>query len=87
MYFCYRDAFGFRHDRSRSYRIGYACSFDLVNWKRNDNLAGIDVSDHGWDSEMICYPHVFECNNNVYMLYNGNDFGKYGFGLAVLENT
>jgi hypothetical protein len=34
---------------------------------------------------MLCYPHVFELNAKVYMLYNGNEFGRYGFGLAELE--
>jgi hypothetical protein len=31
------------------------------------------------------YPHVFELNGKYYMTYNGNEFGKYGFGLAILE--
>ena len=35
---------------------------------------------------MICYPFVFEHKVNKYMLYNGNDYGKDGFGLAVLES-
>jgi hypothetical protein len=34
---------------------------------------------------MLCYPHAFECRGKVYLLYNGNEFGRYGFGLAVLE--
>ena len=34
---------------------------------------------------MQCYPNVFEMDNEIYMLYNGNAFGKYGFGLAKLE--
>jgi hypothetical protein len=33
---------------------------------------------------MQCYPHVFECDGKVYLLYNGNEFGRYGFGLAEL---
>ena len=53
--------------------------------KRNDSLAGIDVSDEGWDSEMISYPHVFELDGNVYMFYLGNQVGRMGFGLAILE--
>jgi hypothetical protein len=85
MYFCYRQPFGFRHDSSRSYRIGYARSTDLKKWVRDDGLAGIDVSGDGWDSEMQCYPHLFECDSKVYLLYNGNEFGRRGFGLAVLE--
>lgn len=85
MYFCYRQAHGFRDDPSRGYRIGYAQSFDLEHWTRDDYLAGIDVSAEGWDSQMQCYPHVFECDGHVYLLYNGNEFGRHGFGLAILE--
>jgi hypothetical protein len=40
----------------------------------------------GWDSEMMCYPNVFECNKDTYLIYNGNDFGKNGFGIAKLIN-
>jgi hypothetical protein len=86
MYFCYRQASGFRTDSSRGYRIGYAQSTDMKNWTRNDSLAGIDISHSGWDSEMQCYPHIFECNSKVFLLYNGNQFGRHGFGLAILEN-
>lgn len=85
MYFCYRQAYGFRQDSSRAYRIGYACSTDLENWVRDDSLASIDVSADGWDSEMQCYPHVFQVDDKVYILYNGNEFGRHGFGIAVLE--
>ena len=49
------------------------------------NAVGIDVSKNGWDSEMICYPYVFDHKGKRYMLYNGNGYGKTGFGLAVLE--
>ncbi|MGB7483606.1 hypothetical protein [Castellaniella ginsengisoli] len=87
MFFCYRQASGFRTDSSRGYRIGYAYSTDLKNWTRDDEAAGINVSVTGWDAEMQCYPHVFECDGQVYLLYNGNDFGRYGFGLAVLEDA
>jgi hypothetical protein len=84
MYFCYRQAYGFRQDSRRAYRIGYASSTNLENWVRDDSQAGIDVSADGWDSQMQCYPHVFECDGKVYLLYNGNEFGRHGFGLAVL---
>lgn len=86
MYFCYRYASDFRRNASRSYRLGYAYSDDLINWSRDDANAGIDVSAEGWDSEMQCYPHVFNMDNDTYLLYNGNEFGRYGFGLAKLEN-
>jgi len=85
MYFCYRHATDFRHNNTRGYRLGYAYSKDLVNWIRDDEAAGITVSTDGWDSEMMCYPHIFESDGKVYLLYNGNQFGKFGFGLAQLK--
>ena len=69
-----------------TYRIRYAESTDGKKWIRKDNEVGIDVSKDGWDSEMICYPFVFDHKGKRYMLYNGNDYGKTGFGLAVLES-
>jgi predicted GH43/DUF377 family glycosyl hydrolase len=67
----------------KTYRIGYAESNDGYIWNRMDNLAGIDVSESGWDSEMISYPFVFEYKDNYIMLYNGNGYGKTGFGWAT----
>jgi len=71
--------------RGESYRIGYAESRDGLQWERKDEDADIDVSETGWDSEMICYPHVFEHDGEKYMLYNGNGYGKSGIGLAILS--
>jgi sucrose-6-phosphate hydrolase SacC (GH32 family) len=85
MFFCYRQSFDFRNHKGRGYRIGHACSDDLVSWTRDDDHPSLDTGPEAWDSEMLCYPHVFECDNTVYLLYNGNEFGRYGFGLAVLE--
>jgi predicted GH43/DUF377 family glycosyl hydrolase len=87
MYFCYRQAHGFRQQSNNAYRLGYARSCDLINWERDDSLAGIDVSEDGWDSQMQCYPHTFLLDGKIYMLYNGNEFGRHGFGLALLENA
>ena len=85
MFFCFREAFDFRHNPKNAYRIGHAYSADLKNWTRDDDSGGITVSEDGWDSEMQCYPHLFRCDGQVYLLYNGNQFGRFGFGLAVLE--
>jgi len=68
-----------------TYRIGYAESSDGIVWQRHDDLAGIDVSTDGWDAEMICYPCVFDAAGARYMLYNGNGYGRSGFGIAILE--
>ena len=85
MFFCYRQSFDFRQNRDRGYRIGHAWSDDLVNWTREDEDPLLDVTPGDWDADMLCYPHAFECDGKVYLLYNGNEFGRYGFGLAVLE--
>ncbi len=71
--------------RGAAYRIGYAWSEDGVRWTRRDDLAGIDVGPASWDSRSICYSHVFERRGALYMLYCGNDYGRDGLGLAVLE--
>jgi hypothetical protein len=85
MYFCYRHATDFRTNAQRSYRLGYAWSHDLRTWTRHDAAVGLDVSAAGWDAEMLCYPHVFQADGRTYMLYNGNAFGRGGFGVAVLD--
>jgi hypothetical protein len=87
MYFCYREAIDFRKNRNRGYRLGYAFSDDKLTWTRADADSGIDLSDSGWDTDMMCYPHIFECDNKVYLLYNGNEFGRHGFGLAQLDTV
>lgn len=85
MFFCYRQSFDFRSNNGRGYRIGHAWSDNLVDWMRDDENPLLDCTPGDWDADMVCYPHVFQCEGNVYMLYNGNEFGRYGFGLAVLE--
>jgi hypothetical protein len=84
MYFCYRSSVDFRKNKNNGYRIGYAYSDDLKTWTRADDQAGITVSENDWDSDMQCYPHIFKVKEKVYLLYNGNEFGKHGFGIAEL---
>jgi hypothetical protein len=78
MWFCYAMGSG-------GYRMGYAESGDGVRFERMDHRAGIEVSDTGWDSEMVCYPHVFVHEGQKIMLYCGNGYGRTGFGYAVME--
>ncbi len=86
MFFSYRYSAHFR-GKEGGYRIGYAVSDNLRDWTRDDSKAGLDVSAEGWDSEMVSYPHVFELDGHTYMMYHGNQVGRYGFGLARLEGT
>jgi hypothetical protein len=86
MWYAYRQASNYREDKQSAYHIGYAESLDGKYWLRKDDLVGISKSDNGWDSEMMCYPNVIEHKNKKFMFYNGNGFGKSGFGYAVLNN-
>lgn len=84
MFFCYRRSSHYR-GRENGYRIGYAHSTNLTDWTRDDAHVGITVSESGWDAEMVSYPHVFELDGKTYMFYLGNQVGRHGFGVALLE--
>lgn len=81
----YHMWYSYRSGTGEKYRIGYSHSLDGIKWTRKHDETGIDVSDSGWDSEMICYPFVFKHKGVLYMLYNGNEYGKKGFGLAKMR--
>lgn len=68
--------------RGEAYRIGYAESSDGLAWERRDEIAGIEPSASGWDSEMQAYPAVWKHDGRWLMLYNGNGYGATGFGAA-----
>jgi hypothetical protein len=70
--------------RGPAYRIYYAQSKDGLAWDRQAE-PDLDVSESGWDSEMVEYPFVFDHRGARYMLYSGDTFGRTGFGLAVAE--
>jgi hypothetical protein len=79
--------FSYRSGAGEAYRIGYAISVDEGrSWQLQLGESGIDVSAEGWDSEMIEYPFVLEHGGMRYMFYNGNGYGKTGFGLAILSD-
>lgn len=68
------------------YQIGYAESSDGLAWTRLDHEAGITLSPPGeWDSEMVCYGAIQDTPAGRFMFYNGNQYGKSGIGVAVLE--
>lgn len=82
----YHMWFSYRSGAGTAYRIGYARSDNGSAWELRLDQSGIDVAASGWDADMIEYPFVFEHEESLYMLYNGNGNGKTGFGIAVLEN-
>lgn len=72
-------------DLSGNYRMGYATSDDGKTWLRDDDKLNFNPSASGWDDKWVSYGSIFEIENDTYMVYNGNDMGKDGFGLARLE--
>lgn len=80
----YEMWFSYVNKNIGKYRIGYASSSDGWNWERDDPLAAIDVGSEHCE-EMICYPCVFDFAGNRYMLFNGDSFGRDGFGIAMLD--
>lgn len=85
MAFCYREMSNFRRNGRGAYRLGFAESNDLINWNRDDSLIEIPNHPDEWDSGMRCYPNITEIDGKLVILYNGNDFGRKGFGLAIEE--
>lgn len=71
--------------KDEQYKIGYGESNDGFVFDRMDNQIDFPVSEDDFDSLAVTYPHVFFHKNKTYMLYNGNEFGKLGIGLAVLK--
>ena len=76
----YRMWYAFRGAR---YRLGYAESRDGLSWIRQDERAGLEPAASGFDSEMLCYPCLTSHAGRRYLLYNGNDYGRTGIGLAI----
>lgn len=84
MAFCYRETFDFRTNPSRAYRLGFATSHDGFEWMRDDSPMEFPRLD--FDDKMRCYPHLVIVGDRRFLLYNGNEFGRWGFGVAEWTN-
>nr|VFJ94467.1 MAG: hypothetical protein BECKLFY1418A_GA0070994_104023 [Candidatus Kentron sp. LFY] len=82
MYYSFR---GSENKETKNYTIGVAISSDGILWSRSDSDAGLGKSSTGWDSEMICYPSIFNYGDKTYLFYSGNAVGKDGIGYAVAD--
>lgn len=77
--------YGYMSSNDPNYRIGYAESYNGIRWVRKDKESGINLSEAGWDSEMMSYPYVIDIKGKRYMFYNGNSYGKDGIGVALAQ--
>lgn len=80
----YRMYFGAGTEET-TYRLTFADSADGRAWRRHDGLLGLDVGPDGWDAEMVAYPAVVTTSAGTFLFYNGNGYGRDGFGVAVLR--
>jgi hypothetical protein len=77
MLFCAR-----RH--GETYRVYAASSADGLAWQREPEPL-LDVASTGWDSEMVCYASDVALGDRHFLLYNGNAYGRDGFGAVALS--
>lgn len=66
--------------RGEDYKIYKSKSNDGLVW--SGEVLDISLSKEGWDSTGMAYPYVFMHENNTYMIYSGNKYGKGGLGIA-----
>lgn len=86
MWFSPRGPVGYREKDGQHYMLDYAESEDGENWERQPHKLNLTTSESGWDSEMIAYASVIKENGIYHMIYNGNYFGKTGFGYALHDS-
>lgn len=78
MWYCYKKF-------SKEYKIGFAYSRNNIKWHRADKLVNFIGKQENWDKQMKCYPFTFVENKKIYMLYNGNEYGRTGIGLCYIN--
>lgn len=85
MWYCERDSYHYRNGVG-SYKIKHALSHDGINFKEGvrDVLIAEDNQD-AFDSNMQAYPYIFNFDDKLIMMYNGNGFGQTGIGVAAWE--
>ena len=88
MLFTARGRAHFREDAEQRYRLIAATSADGLNFTRTGAIGLDPVPAAGdWDGEMQAYPQIVPDGERTLVLYNGNGFGRDGFGYALLTGT
>ena len=76
MWFCYKG---------ENYKIGYAESFNGIDWIRNDNVIKYKANNYNFDHIMQEYPFIIKKEKKLFLFYNGNNYGEDGICLATLN--
>lgn len=84
MIFSYRNIFDYKNTQ-QGYKNTYAISEDLVNWKRSNSEIKFTGKSFDFDKYSQSYLSTFNINEKTYVLYQGDELGKYGIGIGELE--
>lgn len=71
-----------RQREPAGHRLGLARSPDGRHWQRLDQELGLRPQAGAWDGESQCFAAPIESAGREWLLYNGNDFGATGVGIA-----
>jgi hypothetical protein len=77
-------AYSYRGNTTK-YRIGFTLLDDLNSASHLGGIPPFLTSEDGWDSEMVEYPSFFFFREQLFMLYNGNSFGRSGIGIVKIQ--
>jgi hypothetical protein len=83
MYYSARSI-NYYKQRDNSYRICKAVQLGDT-WMAAESGIDVSVDKNEWDYQMVCYADVLYLRDRYVMFYNGNEFGRYGFGYAETE--
>ena len=67
-----------------TYQIGYAESINGKKWRRLDSNISFEKKKVFKDNKMQEYPSIIKIFEKKYLLYNGNNYGKFGINFAEL---
>lgn len=86
LWFCSRGGIRFRQPGKSAYRLQEAtlCQTQPDAMARQEVAFANPPSKGDWDEWMQAYPCVEPLGEDLVMLYNGNGFGRGGFGRATL---
>ena len=80
------DMFYSSRYRDHGYKLEWAHSVDRENWMHLGELPGFNHQRAAWESDMTCFGHPLTVGKQEYLFYNGNNYGRSGFGWAERIN-
>jgi hypothetical protein len=88
---CIRSAVNYRNITSAAYKIVWGLTKDLKAVERIEPVVyeTRDLSDNDCKQfmSMQAYPSLFLMDDKMMVLFNGNSFGRSGFGIASVKIT